>query len=486
MTHERHEHEPLVEAWLKEPTFVPAADLARVSVAIAQTPQRRDRHFRLPTLRFQTMLDATKAATAVAILGISGALLVTQLGSNGPGTDEAPAAAVETPTTTPAPTAAAPTTAPETTTAVETTGAGIITLPDQLPEGVTSGTIETPEGPARWAHVPAELQGLHEGGQLLPWTDGVAYFTAAGRLGERSRGSLLVSTDGVMWKEPPMSDAVRMVIDREPTTSVVVLEGVPYVIAAHPARMWRLGADEEWQPIDTSATRAALPMGWMRTYSAAIRAAVVDGQPTIVIKHWYRLPRKKLDLPNDPTVMHRFDDQRYGMCRRHSRDCTLENAKRVLRFKETGNGVVVHDDRTDERLGLLKGASIDELYEGGVGSTKQAYEVQGANLVETNPPPAGWADRQLGTPPEAPNVEFDVDVFHGGATWAAAGRTWGFAGPPWLFLGGEWTAPTEFGFVDGDTGAWNYAGVGNANLIWTRDDGSSDTGLTIVESPSAS
>ena len=110
--------------------------------------------------------------------------------------------------------------------------------------------------------------------------------------------------------------------------------------------------------------------------------------------------------------MLRFDDQRYGICRQGGRDCTLENAKRVLRFKETGNGVVVRDDRTGERLGLLKGASIDELYEGQIGSTKQAYEVQGANLVETNPPPAGWADRQLGTPPEAPDAE--VDVFHGG------------------------------------------------------------------------
>ena len=486
MTHARHEHEPLVEAWLKEPTFVPAADLARVSVAIAQTPQRRDRHFRLPTLRFQTMLDATKAATAVAILGISGALLVTQLGSNGPGTDEAPAAAVETATTTPAPTAAAPTTAPKTTTASETTGAGIITLPDQLPEGVTSGTIETPEGPARWAHVPSSLQGLHEGGQLLPWTDGVAYFTAAGRNGPRSIGSLLVSTDGVTWEEPPMSEAVRTVIDREPTTSVIVLEGVPYVIAAHPARMWRLGADEEWQPIGTSATRAAVPAGWERTYSTVHPAAVVDGQPTIVIKHWYRLPRKELNLPNDPRRMLRFDDQRYGICRQGARDCTPENAKRVLRFKETGNGVVVRDDRTGERLGLLKGASIDELYEGQVGSTKQAYEVQGTNLVETNQPPAGWADRQLGPPPEAPDAGFEVEVFHGGSTWAAAERTLGFGGPPWLFLGGEWIAPTEFGFVDGEVVAWDIAGVANATLIWTRDEGRSNPGITIVETPSAS
>ena len=45
---------------------------------------------------------------------------------------------------------------------------------ERLPEGVTSGTIETPSGAIRWAHVSGTADDLPLADLVVPWRDGIA------------------------------------------------------------------------------------------------------------------------------------------------------------------------------------------------------------------------------------------------------------------------------------------------------------------------
>lgn len=72
MKHEQHDHGPFVEAWLKEPVWLPESDLGRIGQLVHHTPQQRGWLPRRDLGRFESMFNATRFVIAGVIVALFG------------------------------------------------------------------------------------------------------------------------------------------------------------------------------------------------------------------------------------------------------------------------------------------------------------------------------------------------------------------------------------------------------------------------------
>lgn len=410
MTQTRFEDRALVEAWLKEPTWLEPVDEDRVAAIVHQTPQVRRWPPQLDLGRFAPMLNATKFVAASVILALTGGLLLTTLPTE-PTAGPVPAAetATATATATPRATSATETEPPRT---IESTGP-IITLPDELPEGVESGTIDTPAGPIRWVRLDTsdpEAVVPRWVGPILPWGDGIAV---------PGNGSLYVTHDGVAWTLASES------VPGFPT----YVDGTFVVVDTGGDRVWiSSGPGSGWQELDAMAMADARIKGWKASPGRRVAAGPmsVDDRIIFVVQQSYRLPVERLGIPPRKNKamkreMKRLGNGRYALCGggRGTQSCEQlgEDAKWVLQFEEQPKGLAVIDDRTGERLGLLEGASADQLYQGVWARHNRIFAIEGGAVVEINSPwrglgPGAVANRTVAPGSESPIVALWWDRLH--------------------------------------------------------------------------
>lgn len=381
MTQTRFEDRSLVEAWLKEPTWLQPVDEDRVAAIVHQTPQVRRWPPQVDLGRFVPMLNATKLVAASVILALVGGLLFTTL-PTGPTAEPVPAAETATATATPSPEATSSVKAAESSRTIPPTGP-TITLPDELPEGSQSGTIETPAGPLRWARVPmtdSSPTGLEA---VVPWGDGVAAW-------EYGPG-MYATSDGVTWEQIGSWPEAAWCCSASWRGQV---GDTHVVVDVHSDRVHVGDAQTGWREIDASAMSKAPSDGWRRKRYVAASPRLADGRVVFEVAVTYRLPYKRLGIPvtqKDRTrAMKSLGGGRYALCGtgtgRASCRQVGEDAEWILRFEETPKGLAVFDDRTGKRIGLLEGAAADELYEGHSGQRRWVYAIENDAVVETDPP----------------------------------------------------------------------------------------------------
>jgi hypothetical protein len=384
---ERFEHGALVESWLKEPTFLEPVDESRVAAIVHQTPQVRRWPPQVDLGRFAPMLHATKFVAASVILALTGGLLLNVLPVH-PVTDESLVGA-ETATASPTPTPVTATAALTEPPRLADVTTPIITLPDELPDDVESGTIQTPAGPARWIGLSAgsEDDSIPLPSDILPWGDGIA--------GWRGHYQELHTTsDGLAWNKPqlplggPTGPTLR-------NAEMAYLDGTYVIVDPRSEQVWMTTDPEsEWQALDASALSATLHPGW----EAAGRRVgsgpmIIDGQVVFTVESLYRIPRDELGIRLHHTKnLRKLPDGRYVLCGGHRSTCSPEW---VLRIKETPEGLVVRRDATGERLGLIEGATLDEVYDGPGGRRVRLFAIEGDRVVELESTASGLGPLQV-------------------------------------------------------------------------------------------
>lgn len=484
MKHEPYDDGPFVEAWLKEPTWLPQTDLARVQQLVHQTPQRHVWVPRIGNMRFMTMISATTIAAGVAVIALTSGTFVNGLLPNGSPAKQLPVAAEE--TTGPAdPTPATVTATPDATKSDRT---GLV-LPEILPPGVEGGTIDTATGPARWIHTSGSSGEFPRLEAALPWPGGVAAWSRDwSRDGQEV--SLHATTNGIDWELIPLPGDLVVRAQKDWGISMVHGGSVNYLEQPRLGKLWRLSEEGEWVLLDASAFEELRPRGWSVSDVSIDGPELIDGEHVFRVGYQYRLPRQQLGLTRKvaTNALVRLTSDRYALCNPDKNDCSADGAPRVLRFKETNEGLVVRDDRTDERLGLLAGANASELYSGTGASRRQAFVVAGDALVPTSWPASDPVDPAAAVPP--PDVPADARAWSIGGRWLAVvpgspdgGRT--LDTRIWLHIGGVWVDLAEIG-LRGTRGFGylaNVSGIGNTTLLWATDSEEDPFDLWLLTAP---
>ena len=457
MKHEQHQHGPMIETWLKEPTWLEPVDTSRVADIVHRTPQARRWSTRIDLGRFQPMFNATKFVAATIVLALVGGFLVTNLPGE-PATEPLPGAGTASP---PTPATAIDTKAP------------LITLPTELPEGVEGGTIETSAGPARWVHLRGPKQELPVVQRLLPWGGALAAWSD---YNERAA----VSSDGVTWNELPLpTDARRMNLGR--TMSVV--DATPYLVSHESGRAWQWDHETEaWNELDAQAMHDAMPSrGWDLHYgSRVVRGPTRVGDRVVfVVQYRYEIPRAELGISLSGTKnMARLGGGRYSLC--GGGGCPEDGPKWVLRFEETERGLRVLDHRNGKRLGQIAGADASELYEGYLGSRYATFAIEDGVVVRIEPLKLGDTPAPDEMPPGLPS---DARGRRVGATWYASavrGNEPDFTGEHWLYLGDTWTHLGDMGLP-----AWVEAYDLRGTTVLTTDVAAGELDVWVLTHPAS-
>jgi len=259
-----------------------------------------------------------------------------------------------------------------------------------------------------------------------------------------------------------------------------------YVVVSPQGRVWTSsGPGDEWRELDTTAVPGALEIGWRKRSVRPMAPSQVDGRTVFGIRYSYDLPRERLGIAKEKTnrKMKRLSRDRYALCGNGSCKDGGEVAPWKLRFKETTQGLRVFDDRTGMRLGLIDGASLDELFEGGDAVGHRAFAIEGSTVVPIDSPwpldPA-WGTPNRGgqrvetvPPPDAPRNDRLSWI---GNAWLAEDWTSTRKVRRWLHLGGAWHALD--GVFGPEVGS-SAGGLGNVTLL--RDD---QGGLWVLLHPS--
>jgi len=246
MKSEPFDHAPIVEAWLKEPIWLPEGDTTRVAQLIHQTPQQRGWLGPFITRRTHDMITATKFVTAGVILAAAGGYLLFG-GGLLPRTDQAlPAASAMATATNELDATAAPVTTvePEPSLIVAAEGALVLGPPD--PELSVAGWTQRGTAP----YHNADGSGF---GQLdhLQAIDGrlVALGSTLDAEDGPSRDVVMVSMDGRTWvpvdlpgNEPTLNDMVA-------TDEALIVGGQDRVDGQKAARLWSSTDGLEWVEI---------------------------------------------------------------------------------------------------------------------------------------------------------------------------------------------------------------------------------------------
>jgi hypothetical protein len=266
----------------------------------------------------------------------------------------------------------------------------VITLPDKLPEGVAGGTIETPAGPARWAYLEGPAGSLpYPFATVLPWGDGIANWDGYHR-------RLHTTRDGLTWER----------VDALPAVGSIALVGETYVVVdvENGRAMTSTDPEGEWAEIDASAIAAARLPGWANEYEF-LRSGpmLIDDRIVFSVHYSYTMPKAALGISPDGTKnLRSLPDGRYVLCSAGARSSCGTDGKWILRIKETPEGLVVRHDRTGKRLGLIKGASADQIYKGERGSYRRLFAIEGDTVVEIDSPWPGLSNWQAAIRTVAP------------------------------------------------------------------------------------
>lgn len=408
MTQATFEDRALVEAWLKEPTWLEPVDERRVAALVSHTPQVRRWLPQADLGRFAPMLNATKLVAASVILALVGGLLFTSLPTE-PAVELVPAAEIAQATATPTPEA---TSAPEIDPSVPT-----ITLPDELPEGSQRGTIATPAGPLDWVRLPASDEIPRISG-VAPWGEGLAVW--------EDGAGLFATKDGIEWEtlvatpRPRGAESLGWMLADQRWGHV---DGMHVVLDSSGDRVL-IGDDETgMRDIDSSAVSGARMDGWtQRGRWLGSGPMLVDGRVVFTLAIDYRLPYKRLGIPmsvgRNGGRMKPLGNGRYALCGSGGGpgSCkeTSDDAEWVVRFNEMPEGLAVINDRSGERIGLLEGASPDDIYEGWQGQRHRIFAIEGDTVVEIDSPWPELSPREVGRRIVAPGGSTPVLAYWDG------------------------------------------------------------------------
>jgi hypothetical protein len=452
--HERFENSALVEAWLKESTWLEPVDEGRVAAIVHHTPQARRWPPQVDPGRFAPMLNATKFVAASVVLALTGGLLLNVLPTDPTPAEPVPAAETATATT-------------EATTEVVTEAThSLITFPDEIPEGVESGAIETPQGPARWIRT-THPEGLPWLSDVLPWGDGIAVFA-------EFYTALVATEDGVTWTsiELPDGSAAR--------SEVAYLDGFYYYVSPQTQRMWvSRGPGDAWRELDSSAMEATRQAGWNAFGFRTTAPQLINGRVVFEVSNRYTLPRRALGIPTRKTKkMKRLRNDRYALCGSGSCPEGGRDSRWILQFDQTAEGLKVTHANSGKPLGLIAGATLSELYVGEEGANTRAFAVDGEQVVQVG---QAWVgDPALGrnfrarqpveiVPP--PNVPPGTTPAWTGAAWhARSPESVASDGPNehWMHLGGEWVSLESLGLPAGAAvyGLDDVTVIGGDGHLW--------------------
>ena len=391
-------------------------DDAAIFAAITAAPSRE--------WRLSTIFGALRFVAAGIIVAAFGGLLLSGVLHREPEAQPAPAAASADATMT-----AEPATKPT------------ITFPQELPPGSRRGTLETDAGPVEWIRIsaPSFPEAANGGwlGQLVPWDDGIAAWSARG-----AKKTLVSTTDGVAWQreELPSEPDIGEHWSAYGDPGLGVVDGTAYLVLSESGQVWVRQPDGgQWAQLDTSTIGdAMLGDGWSRR-RAASDPVKVDDLIYFEITEDYTLPRKQLGIPfpYPTTWLTQLDEDRFELCS-STCDGGDERFKRTLRFDETEAGLRVADDRTGEVLGVIEGATRAELYAGDEGRHTMAFIIDGARVVRVDPL-AGGPPETGGTsppPPAGTAPEFGNEWLLREASDAKWTDRWVSIGDEWVSLRG--------------------------------------------------
>jgi hypothetical protein len=203
MKHETFDHAPLVEAWLREPIWLPESDTARIAQLVHETPQERGWRSAFDRERIHAMFSATRFVTAgVIVAAFIGFLFAS--GTFSPRPLEPLPAATVTPTD-----PATETTLPSTTSApspserarVDAAGWGALVLPQaEATEALASGVAAGRDTLVAVGRRACERTRSEEIGRCWgqPWisTDGVTWESVEARTSGLDLGRFTMATSG--------------------------------------------------------------------------------------------------------------------------------------------------------------------------------------------------------------------------------------------------------------------------------------------------
>lgn len=223
--HDPHDHAPLVEAWLKEPVWLPPSDTARLTQLVHQTPQQRHWWQRFFGGLSGPVLGATKLALASIILLVVGGFL---LSAFLPSQDEVvPVPGQETPsapatTATPSPSTEAPSQEPATGSIEPWLQRQSLTMVPGSGENV-AGFAQVGRRATDTEPRFSELDDLQ---------------VVADRLVALSGGALLYSDDGQTWVPRALPPRKAEVLDLASTTNGLLASGTLKVDGEPQPALW--------------------------------------------------------------------------------------------------------------------------------------------------------------------------------------------------------------------------------------------------------
>jgi Tol biopolymer transport system component len=203
MNREPFEHAPLVEAWLKEPIWLPESDTARIAQLVHRTPQQRRWWPASHRKGLGTMFSATRfVAAGVVIATFVGFLFAS--GTFSPQPVEPLPAVSAVPTAGPpesAPPSVAVSPSPDTTTAVDSAAWDAVVLPQgEKIAGLASGVAVGPDTLVAVGRRACERIDVQDIGRCWgqPWisTDGVAWEAVEARTSGLDLGRFSAVTSG--------------------------------------------------------------------------------------------------------------------------------------------------------------------------------------------------------------------------------------------------------------------------------------------------
>jgi hypothetical protein len=250
--------------------------------------------------------------------------------------------------------------APEEPTADPDTETNTQDLLRDLSPGTESGTLVTPIGRAEWVHLTGDGTTLPFYGDVVEWPSGFAIFQPNTPNGDRSNTRLWVSPNGIEWHIEPLpipSDVWD--------ASLTLVDDVYWLVSSGPASLWRSADGLDWEEYDLSEVMpGAVGLNWEMDHTPPVTA----GDMTLVYASFSSNFPYAEYAPNLTADGRTCDHVRLANLGRdvfqvvedfgEGPDCPVQP---VLRMIEADTGLQVVDNNTEEELGEILGATLNDL-----------------------------------------------------------------------------------------------------------------------------
>jgi hypothetical protein len=273
MKSDKLDHAPLVEAWLKEPIWLPEVDTARTAQLVHLTPQQHPWRRPFTTRRSFTMFTATKILGAGVVLAAFGGFLFSAGLLTPQYSDNLRAAATASPAPSAAPAEASPEASPqsETPPTAEPVAADALVMSASSQQGAAGWTEigRVSASPAKNTHY-AEMRHLQAIGDRL-----VAIGTYhSPDTGKGDHDAIFSSLDGITWVPAAMPGDEPTISDLATTSDGLVAAGSDTIDGAQVPRIWSSADGVDWTELDAPAELKRVD----QTVSAEAPLAVLGGQ----------------------------------------------------------------------------------------------------------------------------------------------------------------------------------------------------------------